>query len=99
MNRNTDECMEGEPAFPLSIALEGLVFTDTSTLLCFEKPFSIKFPARQDWEEDIIFYKKDPIIFVTDGSKTDEGFRAEVFCRQLRSYKVCNHLCCVRASR
>jgi hypothetical protein len=46
----------------------------------YDKPFTIKCPDRNEWKEGFQPDRKGGLIWHTDGSKTNEGTGAGVYC-------------------
>jgi hypothetical protein len=46
----------------------------------YDKPFTIRFPDRSEWKEGFQPYRKEGLIWYTDGSKTNKGTGAGVYC-------------------
>jgi hypothetical protein len=46
----------------------------------YEKPLTIRFPDRSEWKEGFETDRKEGLIWYTDGSKTNKGTGAGVYC-------------------
>jgi hypothetical protein len=46
----------------------------------YDKPFMIRFPNRSEWKEGFQPDRKGGLIWYTDGSKTNKGTGAGVYC-------------------
>jgi hypothetical protein len=46
----------------------------------YDKPFTIRFPDRSEWKEGFQPDRKGGLIWYTDGSKTNKGIGAGVYC-------------------
>jgi ribonuclease HI len=50
----------------------------------YEKPFTIRLPDRSEWKEGFEPDRKGGLIWYTDGSKTNKGTEAGVYCHGTR---------------
>jgi hypothetical protein len=50
----------------------------------YEKPFTIRFPDRSEWKRGFQPDRNGGLIWFTDGSKTEKGTGAAVFCHGTR---------------
>jgi hypothetical protein len=50
----------------------------------YDKPFMIRFPDRSEWKEGLHPTKRGGLIQYTDGSKTNKGTGAGVYCNGTR---------------
>jgi hypothetical protein len=46
----------------------------------YDKPFTIRFPDKSEWKKWFQPDKKGGLIWYTDGSKTEKGIGAGVYC-------------------
>jgi hypothetical protein len=46
----------------------------------YEKPFTVRFPDRSEWDDGFQPDRKGGLIWYTDGSKTNKGTGAGVYC-------------------
>jgi hypothetical protein len=57
----------------------------------YEKSFTVRFPDRSEWREGFRPDRKGGLIWYTNGSKTNKGTEAGVYCdgtRQKRSFSL-----------
>ena len=50
----------------------------------YEKPFTVRFPDRSEWENGFWSNRKGGLIWYTDGSKINKGTGAGVYCYGMR---------------